>query len=293
MAREAFLAAALLFGARAAGQVAPPPGSLAVASPRTPHPVVEEHELRPADAGAASPRPDEDLPPLPEWSWPREHLEGGRAFADPFIGPEVYPELSAGIQVRGGRAGSSRSFLYDQQVALNLYLVEVRFPLVAYRSRSNLANQVFLDAKIPLALGPMHRLAFVWGVAIPGGTPARTKNSRGEVLYAFGSRALTAQLKLGYGYEPIFIDEPLRQAVLFGALVGLRLGRFQPVLQVDGSRSPSAGESRLALAPGLWFYPLSNDAVQLGASALVVLSGDGEGQTRRAGALATLSYNFL
>ncbi len=292
MVREAFLAGALLFGSRSSAQ-APPNSALATAGPGTPYVALEEHRLRPVDAGAPLPADDERLSPMPEWSWPREHLEAGRAFADPFIGPEVYPELSAGIQLRGALADSGRALAYDQQVALNLYLVEIKFPLMAERGGSVGANPVFIDAKIPLELNPSHRLAFVWGVALPNGAPAQAKSSRGEVLYAFGGGALSLQLKVGYGYEPLFRGDPLCQAVLLGGFAGLRLGPLQPVLQVEGSRALSARRTRVALAPGLWVFPLSKDAVQLGVSALVVLNGSEPEPSRRVGAVASVGYNFL
>jgi hypothetical protein len=300
MIRETFLAAALLLGARA---VEPAPAALSIAEPRVPHSAAEEHELMPVEGGGPTLDVDEEIHPMPEWSWPREHLERGRGFADPFIGPEVYPELSAGIQIRAAVDSSRRVALYDQQVALGLYLVEIRFPLIASRAGSACANQVLLDAKIPLSLGKRHRFAFVWGVAIPDGAPALTRNSRGEVLYTFsgrGGRALTLQVKLGYGYEQLFVGEPLRQAGLFGALAGLRIGHFQPVVQVEGAMDLWARENRVALAPGLWVFPQSRDTVQLGASALVVLNGGQRSTpgrlgaiTRSAGVIASLSYNFL
>jgi hypothetical protein len=290
MVREAFLAAALLWGPRAAEPV---PAALSIAEPRVPHSAVEEHELMPVEDGGPPLGVDEEIHPMPEWSWPREHLDRGRGFADPFIGPEVYPELSASIQIRAAVDPSRRSALYDQQVALGLYLIEIRFPLFASRGGSACANQVLLDAKIPLSLSKKHRLAFVWGVAIPDGAPALTRNSRGEVLYALGGRALTLQIKLGYGYEQLFIGEPLRQAGLYGALAGLRIGHFQPVVQVEGAMDLWTRENRVALAPGLWVFPHSRDTVQIGASALVVLNRGQPRAPRRLGAIASLSYNFL
>ena len=290
MAGKAFLAV-LLWAARAGAQGVP--SAVPIEGPAVPHPVIEEHKLMPVDESAPRPAVDEQVHALPEWAWPREHLEKGGAFADPFIGPEVYPEISAGVEVTAARIQSNRAVVYDDEIALSMYLLEIKFPLIAYNDGSIPATRVLFDLKIPLALSDQHRLAFVWGASIPANGPLFSQSSRGELLYAFGGYGLTVQLKLGYGYEQLFLDQPLRLAGLYGGLVSLRLGRFQPVVQVDGARTTNTRANRVALTPGLWIFPFARDTVQLGISALIVLSSDQNSPGDRYGALARLSYNFL
>lgn len=261
----------------------------------TPRPAAPEHELVVEERGERPPpRVDEGLIPTPEWDWPRLHLEEGRAFADPFLGVELFPEISVGTSLAVARLAGVGQVAHQTSLDLNLYVLELKAWLSSGLDGRASPPRIEAALKVPFAWpgAPSHRLALVWGALVQDAGPALSNSSRGELLYGWGASGFSLQARAGYGFEQLFADQPLRQGLLWGALVGLRLGAFEPILQADGFRAVLSRDDRVALLAGLRLHP-GGENLQVGAAVLLVRVRGEQNPGNRAGAVLDLGYNFL
>ncbi len=264
--------------------------------PITPRNDIYEHSLKVVDS-PAPPREqqfDEWVTYPAEWDWPGKHLQDGARFVDSFIAPEIFPEVSVGTAVQGAEVTSSRAVTFQSQVVLSLWALEVRVPVVSTIDREVTAPLVQFDLKVPFALPghPDHRLMLTYGAAVLPAGPALSQTSRGQLFYGYGSKYFSLVLHAGYGVEQLYADQPPRPGFLYGGTVGLRLGAFQPMVEADGIRTVVTRGDRLAVVPGIRFFP-DGENLQIGVGALLSFAQGEDSPGRRLGAVAELSYNFL
>ncbi len=117
-------------------------------------------------------------------------------------------------------------------------------------------------------------------------------SSRLQAMWGYGGRLLATQLRVGYGYAQTFASSELRQGLLYGAQLGLNLGKVQPLVEVDGVSFNDRGD-QVTILPGLQFLPASLPTMQLGVSGLIGLTFDDSTLSNRYGAVIEASYNFL
>ncbi len=285
---------------------------------RTPYVAVAEHELRPAEQGArpeAQTEPDFEViesrsgpvaksPPAavraddesvweeipqPVWAWPIQHLEASRNFPDPFLGEELYPEVSIGSTTLAAHVDATDAIEFASTVDLSLYWLAVRFPVISTLNGSRPEPSVDFNFKVPFAIpgSDSNWLGVSWGATLSDARPSLDDSSRFELLYAYGGGLLAAQLRVGYGYRESLPGLGLRQGLLYGAQLGLSLGRVQPMVEVDGMRLVG-GDDQISILPGVRFLPATLPTLQLGVAGLAVLGGND-----RFGGLVEISYNFL
>ncbi|MGI5860934.1 MAG: hypothetical protein ACOX6T_02635 [Myxococcales bacterium] len=285
---------------------------------RTPYVAAVEHDLRPAEQGAtpevqtepdfeviepgkgpiskapptAALREDEsvrDEIPEPVWAWPIQHLEASRNFPDPFLGGEVYPEVSIGTTTLAAHVDKSKAIEFASTVDLSFYWLKVRFPVISTLDGSRPEPAVDFNLKVPFAIpgSDSNWLGVSWGATLSDSRPILADSSRFELLYAYGGGVLAAQLRVGYGYRELLPGLGLRQGLLYGAQLGLTLGKVQPMVEVDGMRFVG-GDDQISILPGVRFLPATLPTLQIGVAGLAVLGGND-----RFGGLVELSYNFL
>jgi len=264
------------------------------ATVQTPYAVIPEHELVVVEEGTPRPVPVVEPPEKPPlWDWATKHLAAGQVFADPFVGPEVYPEVSLGARMLAAHIEPSGAIGYRAGVSLSLYALDLEIPVFTTVDGGQLdPGNVRANLKIPFSWpgAEQHRFAINWGAVVLDDGPSLSQSSKFELLYGYGAGGFTAQLRAGYGYEQLFADQPLRLGLVYGALLGFGTGTLQPVLEVSGLRTVTSEENEIVLVPGLRIHPAGVDYLQLGVGGLVVLA---TGDNERYGAVVDLSFNFL
>lgn len=256
---------------------------------------VPEHKLKVADEGTVPPKLNEDIEPSPQWDWPQRHLAAGRDFADPFLGVELYPEVSAGLLVSAEDADDEGRIAYGSWINLQLYALEVKVPLISRLDGEDTSPNVRAALKIPFAIPghPQHRVAVIGSAIIQDATPAISRSSSGQLMYGFGGGGFTVQVRGGYGYEQFQPSEPLRLGALYGALLGFRAGHFQPMVEFDAIRTTGTRSDRFTLVPALRIFPDRQDTLQIGVGGLLSFGRGSEMPNNRFGGTLDLSYNFL
>jgi hypothetical protein len=213
---------------------------------RTPYVAVAEHELRPAEqtrpaeaqlepqfvevgpdgeARAAQPASARGGFPEAAWEWPREHLKASARFPDPFLGPEVYPEISVGSSTVAAHVVRTKEVEFLDTLDLSFYWLRLKLPVISTLDGSQPQQHLGLDFKVPFALPgtSAHWLALLYGASISDAVPRLVDSIRGVLMWGYGGQLLAVQLRVGYGYSQSFASSPLRQGLLYGALLGLNL----------------------------------------------------------------------
>ncbi|MBI5549314.1 MAG: hypothetical protein HY901_35970, partial [Deltaproteobacteria bacterium] len=237
-----------------------------------------------------------EIEPAPKWEWPRLHLLAGRPFADPFLGPELYPELSAGTLITAESLRPSGEIAYTSWIDLQIYLLEVKIPLINRIDGGEPgAENVRVNLKFPYAIPghESHRLMLVAGAVVQDSTPAISRSSSAQVIYGYGGHGFTAQLRGGYGYDQFAPSQRLRLGLLYGALLGYRAGPIQPMVEFDAMRTSATQSDRFTLVPALRIFPGREDTVQIGLGGLLSFSHGEDTPGRRFGAVFDVTYNFL
>jgi len=256
-----------------------------------------EHELVVVDSDQAPPLPplDEDLPAPSLSDWPGRHLALGRDFADAFLGTVLYPELSVGSSVMADGAQDGSAFEFSSWVTLQLYLLEVRLPVVSMLDGAREAQHARLDLKIPFAVpgDESHRFALTGGAVVLESGPAFSKSSHVSLAYGYGGHGVTVQVRGGYGYEQFMPSQPLRLGLLYGALVGLRAGPFQPMVELDAMHATETQSDRFTLLPALRVFPGGGDALQIGVAGLLTFSRGQDAPGNRFGGVVEVKFTFL
>ncbi len=268
-------------------------------------PVVEEHSLRPADSTPSEPIAKYDNLNLPdasrgrEFTWFERHLELGRTFADPFLGSEVFPEVSAGLSVFAAGTRPTGAVAFGSGLNVNLFFVDLVLPLISRLdgTQSDERMQVNFKLPIPLPNTENHRFAFIFGngFGASGGIPVTKK---AEMLYGMGYGGFGLQLNASWRLEPFSAGQQLSPALGYGALFAYRVGGVEPMLELSGLREFGGGRGdRIDFVPGLRFYPGDRDNLQFGVGAIVGTGGNAgdfsDFGIRRLGGIADVSYNFF
>ncbi|HEY3449437.1 MAG TPA: hypothetical protein VGK67_23990 [Myxococcales bacterium] len=259
---------------------------------------VPEHKLTIVDSGSPPPGPPlrEELEPPPTWDWPRRHLAQGRDFTDTFLGTLLYPEVSAATSIVVDNVRPTGTVEFSSWVNLQLYLLEVRVPMVSYIDGGvQGAQHVRLDLKIPFAIPgyESHRFAFTAGSVVKNSTPALSESSHASLQYGYGGHGFTVQLRGGYGYDQFLPSQPLRLGLQYGALVGFRAGPFAPMVELDAMRTTRTQSDRITLLPALRIFPGRDDSVQFGLAGLLTFSRGQDTPGKRFGGVFELKYTFL
>ncbi|MGC4122736.1 MAG: hypothetical protein QM765_50825 [Myxococcales bacterium] len=262
-----------------------------------PEGMVREHELTVIDSGSLPPGPplSEELEPA-SWDWPRRHLEQGRDFADAFLGTLLYPEVSAGTSLLLDQVQSTGTVEFSSWVNLQLYLLEVRIPVVGYvDGTANGPQHVRLDLKIPFAIpgNESHRLAFVVGSIAMEKAPSLAESSHAAIVYGYGAHGFTLQLRGGYGYDQFMPSQPLRLGLLYGGVLGFRAGAIEPMVELDAMYTTGTRSDRITLLPAIRLFPGRDDSIQLGLAGLLTFSRGQDTPGKRFGGVFELKYTFL
>lgn len=268
-------------------------------------PVVEEHPLMPADGAGRKPIPEYENLNLPdasrarEFTWFEDHLELGRRFADPFLGTEVFPEVSAGLSVYSAGTRPTGAVAFHSAVRANLFFLDLTLPVISRLDGAQSTERLQVDLKIPIPLPrtEAHRFAFVFGngFGATGGVPVTRK---AELIYGLGLGGFGLQLAASWRLEPFDGAGANSPALGYGALFAWRFGGLQPVLEIAGLREFGGGRGdRIDLVPGMRFYPGERDNLQFGVGVIVGTGGEAgdfsDFGIRRLGAIADVSYNFF
>jgi hypothetical protein len=235
-----------------------------------------------------------DLPGYGVWDFARDHLDAQARFSDPFLGPELFPEVSAGTLLVGTRQGGASTF--EGKLNLELYWLSVRLPLE--QVSTDPTSRADLDVKLPLGFGHGRQVALLLGASVPlSGEPISKAGGRVQVIVGRGGHTWDAQARLGVASqapEGQPAPDTVAQA-LFGASGGFHFRSWGRVeLEVDGAAGRQ-GAKRLAVAPGLRFFPTRQQDVSLGVAGLFKLQDQADQSfgARSLGGLLQLSYTFL
>jgi hypothetical protein len=228
------------------------------------------------------------------------HLEESALFSDPFLGPALLPELSAGTLGLGQTPVSGTSSLnYEQRLDVDLYLLQLRMPVL-----STIAGQpspfagLDADLLLPWKIDRQNRMGVLLGTQVTaptGGGSVGLNGFRFQGMYGFQLASFDIQGRLGLGQPSLDLaDSDPRMHFLYGAQGGYRFADWgRAMVEIEGATAPTA--QTLRLAPGLRFFPLRDNAFQAGVAALFTFTGDPNDTfaLRDAGALVDLSYHFL
>lgn len=231
--------------------------------------------------------------------WVERHLEGGRRWIDPFLGPELYPEISVGDSAQPRWDRAQRELEIENALELKLYVLELRFPSTfADGGRPRAFSSRDADLRIPIRLdaGDHHRLLALVGALVPLVGGATEDNSGAHALLGYGySRGTgTFQLYGGLAVEPDpFAPGPRerRSIARYGGSVGVGLGDHVDLHLDADLRNPRGAGYDLFVTPGVHFWPRRLPTLQIGLAALLALE---EGlDLEKVGGIFELSYNFL
>lgn len=272
---------------------------------------VEETRFRVVDKKSAEAREAEDPAGVDLPLLDTKHREEGRQYLDPFIGREVYPEVSARLstgfvtrRIANGDEphGRDGKMTLGGRVDLSAWVLDVRIPFDTDRPIQE--RSVELVLKAPFSAGH-HSFAPMLVFHAP---------------IAEGLDRSVAELALGYHYAragfglklevSAFNATHLRTrgpqsagmvgyngvlSYLIGDVVGI-------VVEADGTTAlserssaakPKVGDSVLRLAPGLRFFP-SDAGFAVGISGLLTFVPNGYlGMSRDQGVLLDVGYTFL
>lgn len=243
-----------------------------------------------------------EVAPLP----PPSHAARGLAYIDPFVGRDIYPELSVGVRTgllsektanEGEVGGTEGRLRLGGRLDLSLYLLDIRIPiqdrdapvelifkapfgvgrhrfapmLIAHvPTRRSLANGI-LEA----ALGYHYErdgLGFKLELSAFNGAPDRTRSPNGSAFLGF-------DVVLSYLASPAIA-------------VAIEANGVTAVSEQRDSVPPALGDTVLQIAPGLRIFP-DGPSFQIGIAALFNVTPDGyRGLLRQQGALVDLSYVF-
>jgi hypothetical protein len=252
-----------------------------------------------------------------------QHRDEGQAYLDPFVGREVFPELSAQLSTqlvrqklsnRGEPNGNNGRVALGGRVDFNLWLLDVRVPFDTTDDSENAPLE--LVAKAPFSLGE-HHFAPMLIAHVP--TDDGIDDSVIELAFGYHYARSGFALKLevsgfvgtherrkGDRIPAGAIDPALRpSAGMFGwnGVVSYLIGDVVGIVfEADGVTaiseraeftSPSAGDTLVTLAPGLRFFPV-DPGFSLGLAAVITLVPDDYvGVPRDLGVLFDFGYTFL
>ncbi len=239
------------------------------------------------------------------------HRDEGQAYLDPFLGREVFPELSAQLSMRfvqekisnvGEPHGKDGRVALRGRVDVNLWVLDARVPFGAAEGEN--AGPVELVLKAPFSAGP-HRFAPMVVFHVP--TDRGLEGSLVELAfgYHYARDGFGLMLEVsGFSGTHDRRKGP-RSAGMVGwdAVVSYLFGDvFGVVVEADGttaisehveSKPPSTGDTVVRLAPGFRFFPI-DPGFSLGLAAVLTFVPDGyEGLTRDQGVLFDIGYTFL
>lgn len=276
---------------------------------------VDETRFEVVERGSGEVPPEEEADPEPFGVdlplLETTHRDAGLQYQDPFLGREVYPELSANVQTRfvtrrianaGEPHGKDGRMTLGGRVDLSLWVLDVRIPFEM--DRPNAERNIELVVKAPFAAG---RHSFAPMLAFHAPIQEGLDESVVELAVGYHYARAGFGLKLEVsafsathvrgrgprsagmvGYNGVL-------SYLFGDVVGI-------VLEADGttalsqrtsSARPKVGDTVLRVAPGLRFFPF-DPGFTIGVSGLLTFVPDGySGLSRDQGVLLDLGYTFL
>lgn len=259
----------------------------------TPFVVVDDGKAR------RGPPPDEVQKPHGYPHWVARQLERSRGWLDPFVGPEIFPEISvADRPVPSWNRIDDRLFI-DNEAAVRLYVLDLVFPSTfADGERPRAFSQMELDLRIPIFLdqGRHHILMPLVGAIIPmQGAPTRENSgARMRLAYGVSTGSFAAHAWGGFDVAPDpLTDGPRRNLARYGLALGATFGEHIQI-QANGEMENPRGEGfTLNTAAGLYYWPRSLPTIQLGLAGLLSMIEDAEFEVSRIGGVFELSYNFL
>jgi hypothetical protein len=259
-----------------------------------------ESRLEPAEwTTATPPNWTGDIAPTERPEWVDQHLDGHERFLQPFVLSSVYPEVAVRLSSVFGYHRQADAADLDQNVFVSFYGLEFYAPIVTLRDNAAVSAGSFrVNAKVPFTIGEHHAVAFFAGADLPVEGTLTDKGGFNSMFgYAFGSRLIGAQVRLGVGIDRLVADvlSPIEPSVLGDIAGGVRLGDYVQVLvQADMRKVIGAASADIRVWPGLRFFPLGRESFTLGASALLWFAQDaGNWETRRTGGVIDVGYVFL
>lgn len=106
-----------------------------------------------------------------EDAFPARHLAEGEAFTRPFLGPDLFPHLSAGTLLASAHERSNRSVLFVQRTDLDFYLLQIKLPTLMQDGNVRSIGYASADLLLPWKLDDLSRIGLLVGNS-RGGAPS-------------------------------------------------------------------------------------------------------------------------
>jgi hypothetical protein len=263
------------------------------------------------DAKKALPSADEPvkLPTVVE----TPHRDAGRPFVDPFLGREVYPELSVRLAtgfVRKKTANSGESGGNDGTMALisradvSLWFLDMRFFLDSTEQAGSGPFELVLKA--PIEISEHSRLAPMLVVHVPMAGGIGDSIVEAAVGYHYARSRLALKLEVS-----AFDGAPNRTRL--GAGAGGKLGwnaavsylvtdRIGVLVEADGVtavsertgvETPAVGDTIVRVLPGVRWFVDEASGLELGLAGIFSVVPDGYSVRRDQGVLLDFGYTFF
>lgn len=275
---------------------------------------VEETRFEVVPRDAADPRlrqpVEADDPVRIPLSLDTDHRDRGRAYLDPFVGREVYPELSARLATaftrkkfaNGGEPhGNDGTMALLARADVSLWFLDLRFPLDS--STPSDSGPFELVLKAPFGIGP-HRFAPMLVVHVASDGLSRSVIEAG-VGYHYARQGLALKLEVS-----AFDGAPdrTRSSALGGKLgwnaqlsylvtdhvgVVVEADGVTAISEREGQPPPEVGDTIVRLLPGVRFFVPETEGLELGVAGLVSFVPDGYGVGRAQGVLLDFAYTFF
>lgn len=243
-----------------------------------------------------------DVARIPPPAWPGRNLRESESFPSAWTFPELHPLVNAALETTVGKSGDGDRTVFIERAQLNLYLVELGVDLVRAVGEERVSEpSVDVDFRIPIALGPHQRLAFLPGISFP--KVGETFAARTRLAYGAGLGRFAFQVNGGYaaGARPggalATRDELSGPTFLAGALLAYRVHeKVEPRIETDLGFGTGSNADYGTVAAGLGLFPWGDPRLELGVAAIVEDASDEAGDAfddPSVGALFELQVNFL
>ncbi|MEQ8274433.1 MAG: hypothetical protein RMA76_45055 [Deltaproteobacteria bacterium] len=237
------------------------------------------------------------------------HRDEGRVYLDPFLGREIYPELSARVFTAFGRkrfanggepGGGDGTMALVGRADVSLWFLDLRLPVDSSAREDSGPFELVLKA--PFGIGH-HRFAPLLVVHVAD--RLATSVVEAGIGYHYARQGLALKLEV-----TAFDGAPDRTRV--GAIGGklgwnaqvsyLLTDHVGFVVEADGVTAiseregqppPAVGDTIVRLLPGVRFFLPEADGVELGVAGLLTFVPDGYGVARTEGLLLDFAYTFF
>lgn len=242
-----------------------------------------------------------------------QHRDEGRPYLDPFLGREVYPELSVRLAtgfVRKKTANSGEPGGEDGSMALisradvNLWFLDMRFFLDSTDRQPDGPFEMVLKA--PLAISDHHRLAPMLIVHVPLRQSIGDAVLEAGVGYHYARSGLALKLEAtAFEGSPNRTSSGPNQGGMLGwnaqvsYLLTERIGVLvegdgvTAISERTGTDTPAVGDTIVRILPGLRWIVADDSGMELGVAGLFTFVPDGYRIRRDQGLLLDFGYVFM